>query len=278
MTGSKPYRPQLPDDIWAAVSSYVLSLAARAEPRVTYSSKELLPALSRLASYTFTAGYPLEDAYVLDPITIDQFALHHLSGYNRASRNTMRARARRVSEAILGEDAAATFVALGKAEASRPYRSDQLTGFQAWARHQPTSERRTSALALLALGFGAGLTGAEIINLRLETISFTDTDASITLPSRRVPVLQDWTSSLRMRWDALEGKGWAFRSEQRGGNGNLITDFVSRAGSVPLQARRMRATWLVHHLDACTPLRRLLSIAGLESAAALDRYLAFASP
>jgi hypothetical protein len=70
--------------------------------------------------------------------------------------------------------------------------------------------------------------------------------------------------------------GWVFRSEQRGGNINLITDFISRTGPhVPLQTRRMRATWLIHHLETGTPLKTLLRIAGLQSAEALDRVLPF---
>lgn len=271
------YRPKLPEDVWRAVRPYVLDLAERAEPKVIYKREDLLPALSRLAAYAFRVGYPLEDSYVLDPFSIDQFVLHHLDGYNRASRNTMRARIRRVSEAMLGPDAAATFVALGKAQASRPYSTDEVVGLHAWARHQPSAERSSSALALLALGFGAGLTGAEIVSLRLETIEPGDGGLSVNLPHRRVPIIEEWQSALQQRIDFKDGHGWAFRSEQRGGNANLISDFVSRAGSVPLQTRRMRATWVVHHLDAGTAVRRLLTMAGMSSAEALDRYIPFSS-
>lgn len=271
------YRPKLPEDVWHAIRPYVLDLAERAEPRVPYKREDLLPALSRLAAYAFRVGYPLEDSYVLDPFSIDQFVLHHLVGYNRASRNTMRARVRRVSEAMLGADAAATFVTLGKADAARPYSSDEVVGLHAWARHQPTQERSSSALALLALGIGAGLTGAEIIAQRLEAIEVGPESLSVILPQRRVVVTSEWRPALQARIEFMNGEGWAFRSEQRGGNANLITDFVARAGSVPLQARRMRATWVVHHLDAGTSLRRLLAMAGMSSAEALDRYLPFSA-
>lgn len=273
----RTYRPQLPDDVWRAIRPYVFDLADRAETKVVYKREDLLPALSRLAAYAFRVGYPLEDSYVLDPFSIDQFVLHHLDGYNRASRNTMRARIRRVSEAILGPDAAATLVALGKAEASRPYSPDEVIGLHAWARHQPSAERSSSALALLALGCGAGLTGAEIIALRLEAIETDRPGMFVNLPHRRVPVVDEWQSALQTRIEFKEGYGWAFRSEQRGGNANLISDFVARAGSVPLQTRRMRATWVVHHLDAGTALRRLLTMAGMSSAEALDRYIPFSS-
>lgn len=73
------------------------------------------------------------------------------------------------------------------------------------------------------------------------------------------------------------GSGWAFRADQRGSNVNLITDFVSRTASpMEIQTRRMRAAWLVHHLDAHTSLKYLLRISGLTSAEALDRVLPYA--
>lgn len=53
-----------------------------------------------------------------------------------------------------------------------------------------------------------------------------------------------------------------------------ITDFLTRSRS-PLDVRpvRMRATWLIHHLNAGTPAEEILRISGLKNYAALDRLL-----
>lgn len=271
----RPYRPQLPAEQWAAIEEYVRSVVTRAEPVVIYSARELYPAVTRLVLFSDTSYVPLEDDAVFDPIHIGRFINHHLATYNRASRNTIRARLRRVSEALLGDDAVGKFKALGKAEASRPYTPAELAVLDAWAWQQRTMERRTSAGALLALGLGAGLTGAEIIAARTPDID----DDSVTIhggQARTVPVFSEWMPRVRERTAFLDSGGWMFRAEQHGENVNLITDFVSRNGPiVQLRARRMRATWLAHHLEAGTPLKRLLRIAGLHSAEALDRVLPF---
>jgi integrase len=275
------YRPQMSDAKWEAIAPYVHDVIGRAAPRVSYSDAQLYPAITRLVEFAKDNYVPLEDETAFDPFTIGRFITHHFAGYNRASRNTMRARLRRVSEALLGEDAEGTFKALGKAEASSPYSRSERATLEAWSREQRSEERRTSAGALLSLGLGAGLTGAEIIALRAADIDYRDSGLIVRVGGnhpREVPVLAEWTDHLQRRLLFLGGDGWAFRSDQRGGNINLITDFISRSGAnVPLQALRMRATWIAHHLEAGTPLKRLLRIAGLQSAEALDRILPFVS-
>lgn len=277
-SGGRPYRPQMDAEKWHAIAPYVRSVVERSEPVVSYSAGELFPAITRLVEFAIDLHMPLQDDVVFDPFTVERFSQFHLATYNRASRNSMRARLRRVSEALLGETAAVQTRALGKAAASRPYSARDIATLDGWAQAQPSEERRTSARALLALGFGAGLTGAEIIALRRGDVSVgetTDVSVAGAVP-RVVPMLSDWAEELGHRLTYLGTDGWVFRSEQRGGNINLITDFISRTGPhVPLQTRRMRATWLIHHLEAGTPLKTLLRIAGLQSAEALDRVLPF---
>lgn len=277
-TGKHPYRPQLPTNQWATIAPYVHGVVSRAEPLVTYSAGDLYPAVTRLVAFVHAEHAPLEDDVVFDPFMVGRFINHHLNGYNRASRNTMRARLRRVAEALLGDDAVGKFKALGKTDAVRPYNEAEQATLEAWSRAQTSEERRTSAGALLSLGFGAGLTGAEIIRQRLEDVHIGEV---VTVrvdgeKERVVPVRSGWDAGLRARMAFLHGAGWAFRSDQRGGNANLITDFVSRtAAPFEIQTRRMRATWLVGHLESGTPLKALLRIAGLQSAEALDRLLPF---
>jgi integrase len=275
----RPYRPQMAPEKWEAMAPYVHDIVSRAGLQVTYTARQLYPAVTRLVEFATDNHVPLEDGTVFDPLTIGRFINHHFAGYNRASRNTMRARLRRVSEALLGDEAEGRFKALGKAEASRPYSLPDIASLEAWSRAQTSEERRTSASALLSLGLGAGLTGSEIVHLRATHVENRSGTFVVQVAGdhpRQVPVLAAWTNHLENRLTFLGGDGWVFRSDQHGGNINLITDFVSRSGkNVPLQARRMRATWIVHHLEAGTSLKRLLRIAGLQSAEAFDRILPF---
>lgn len=276
----RPYRPKLPARDWEAIAPFVHDVVARAEPLVTYGARELYPAVTRLTHFARTEYAPLSDSAVFDPYMVNRFVVHHLAGYNRASRNTIRARLRRVSEALLGDAAVGRFKALGKAEAVAPYSVAEQASLEGWSRAQTSAERRTSAAALLSLGFGAGLTGAEITALRVEDISVGAEGLVVHVgrgnEARTVPVRGEWEAGLRARTDHMRGHGWVFRAEQRGNNANLITDFVSRtAAPFEIQTRRMRATWLVTHLECGTPLKTLLRTAGLRSAEALDRVLPY---
>ncbi|KQQ28661.1 hypothetical protein [Frondihabitans sp. Leaf304] len=272
------YRPKLPERDWAAIAPYVHDLVARAEPVVVYSSAELYPAVARLAHYAFIKHIPLNDADVLAPRTLERFIQVYLAEYTPGSKSTMRARIRRVAEAILGGSTSDLIRTFAKTEASRPYSAKDISLLRAWARSMQNDDLTSSSGALLALGFGAGLTGAEIIRQRIEDVSLSERAVIVRgKKSRAVPLNGVWVELLTVRHKILSGTGWAFRTGQQGTNQNLITDFVARSGpQVPLTTRRMRATWLVGHLDAGTRLKPLLRMAGLESAEALDNVLPFA--
>jgi len=139
-----------------------------------------------------------------------------------------------------------------------------------------------NAEVLLALGLGAGLTGREIIDLTVDGIR-EEGDAVVVVVqgerARTVPVLREWDGSLIARRRTSAHSSWAFRQKRETSNRNLISDFVARSqGDVPLQTRRMHATWVVQHLEAGTPLVPLLRAAGLTSPEAFDRFLPFVRP
>lgn len=276
------YTPQMPTAQWETIGPYVREAVRRTAPATPYSEKQLYPAAARLVLYAWgTAGLPLEDDVVFDPGVINRYTQTEATHRSRAGVSTIRARLRRMSEVLLGDDAKGRFHALGKADASRPYSVNETAALLSWAHSQRDPARRSSAKALLALGLGAGLTGQEIIALRLEDICVDDLGVVVAVggdESREVPVLNAWEQPLIQRRQQAGTTGWAFRDGQRGGNVNLVTDFINRAPrpSVQLQTRRMRATWIVEHLSRGTPLRPFMTAAGLRSAEALDRFLPFA--
>lgn len=274
------YTPKIPPEEWQTIKPYTERVVQVTAPLTTYSEKELYPAASRLILFAWaTANLPLEDEVVFAPAQINRFVQHHFGEYGRAGKNTMRARLRRMSEALLGEAASGSFRALGKSDASRPYTDSEIARLLSWVASQPSSERRTSAGALLALGFGVGLTGREIIGLQMEDITADAVGLVIRVRGDRerfVPVHPAWVGLLEERLSS-GASTWAFREGQRGGNVNLVSDFTNRAPrpSVELQTRRMRASWVVGHLTRGTPLDVLMAGAGLQSAEALDRFLPF---
>ncbi|QKS18889.1 hypothetical protein HUN58_02295 [Curtobacterium sp. Csp1] len=227
-----------------------------------------------------TAALPLDTSILFDSATIDEFAHVGLVTYSTSGRSTMRSKLRAVARAVRDEPDDPDEFKIPRSSPVSPYTDSEQAALESWARGQHSDDRRTSAGALLALGLGAGLTGREIVAARRADISH-DADGFIVhvhgAAERTVPVLYVWEHLLQER--AGTADGWLFRSGQAGGNPNLITDFVSRSHQrLTVQARRLRATWLVHHLTIGTPLPTLLPAAGLQSAEALDRLLPFVGP
>jgi hypothetical protein len=57
---------------------------------------------------------------------------------------------------------------------------------------------------------------------------------------------------------------------------NTVTNFVAKTSGIHKpNSQRLRATWIVHHLSAATPVNVLMNAAGVLSLDALTRYIQF---
>ena len=275
------YLPRMDAVYWNHIGDFVRSAVVDAAPGTVYSERELYAAATPLTLWAWqTAAMPLTRDVIFAVRTIERFIAVGLTQYgSKASRNTLRSRLLRISEALLDAAAPPVLRPLGGSDPSAPYSAREVVTLKSWASAQTTAERRSNAEALLALGLGAGLAGREIVNLTIGDIRADDDGVLITVRgvrARVVPVLREWERALVERVGACQDETWAFREQHAGGNRNLITDFVSRSeGKIQLQARRMHATWIVQHLEAGTPLVPLMRAAGLQSPEALDRFFKF---
>ena len=75
-------------------------------------------------------------------------------------------------------------------------------------------------------------------------------------PPQIVPVLRRWEKALEQRAAALKDQEHLFKPGRTGAGKNLISNFVAKAKAdgVHAQTQRMRSTWLVQQMAACTPL------------------------
>lgn len=88
-------------------------------------------------------------------------------------------------------------------------------------------------------------------------------------------MLQQWADELLLD-DAVRAERYIFRPDRQGTWRNVVSNFVS---SVPREVRpqpqRLRATWIVSHLDAGTNVLTLMRAAGVDSLEAFTRYIRF---
>jgi len=274
------YRPMMPANYWAEIAPFVREVVRNAAPGTAYSEKQLYPPTARLALWAWqTASLPLDVEVIFSPSVIDRFAAQGLPQYTKAGRNTMRSRLRRMADVLLGDDREPDrHRPMGNSDPVRPYTQAEQAALYSWATGQPDGERYSSAMTLLALGLGAGLTGSEIARLKIGDIQVDDEGVVVHVVGgrpREVPVLREWEGMLVERVAGRDAGSWAFREGREGENRNLVTDFAARShGEVGLQARRMRATWIVRHIDAGTPVVPLIVAAGFSSLEPLSKFLA----
>jgi len=123
-------------------------------------AKCLLWAAGRLADYGISIGLDPQPRVLLHPSVIERVAAHS-PGLSPSARRTLRTNlrfiARHVVPALRPPDAP-----LPREHAKPPYTPAQVAGFLALAGAQPTTARRMHASALICLGAGAGLTGADL--------------------------------------------------------------------------------------------------------------------
>ena len=271
------YRPRLPDGDWVGIRPFVLSVVSDVESSLPYPSASILNAVTHHVDWcvnTVGLDQDRKDLFRRDVIGAAVAMMPTRQGSTRGRRRSLLLR---VGEALGTIPVPPALPPLAAATPSAPYTPNEVDEVVRWALSQ--SERDgPSALALVALGLGAGLPTRDVAKVRARDVR-ADGEA-IYLDDRVVPVLDDWVDDLgtlarkaSTREEPLFRPGVAWSK-------NVVTVFVSRSlgsGMRP-STQRMRATWLVHHLGSGTPMQDLLSAAGLQSMDALVRYERFLPP
>ena len=277
------YTPQIPAEHWENIEDFVRSAVTRTAPTTPYKANKLFSAVTPFVHWCWKAGHHLDNATIFDRWLIEEFiATACPTTWSAATKGNQRSVIFRVAEAVLGVDARTPrALPLTSADPSRPYGPADMAGLRSWSRSQGTELMRRDATALLAFGAGAGLAAEDIAPLRVGDVTVRD-DGTVTVSvpgrrPRRVTVLAVWeqdAASVAVDRDSDEFlfvPGRAAASTK-----NLCTHFVGRtSGVLKPSSQRLRATWLVHHLTAGTPVKVLLEAAGIGSLNALTRYVQF---
>ena len=149
-----------PPSVSPPAAAFARAAVARCGGLDRERAKNLLWAAGKLADHGIALGLQAEPAVLLHPSVIERFAAHS-PGLSPSARRTLRTNlrfvARRVVPALRVPDAP-----LGRERAKPPYSQAEIAGFLALAAAQPTAGRRMHATALICLGAGAGLTGADL--------------------------------------------------------------------------------------------------------------------
>lgn len=225
-----------------------------------------------------TAGFDpiLEELFTTR--NIERFVTAASETYAKGVLGNVRTRLFRLAERIADpKDRRRPIKPLPAADPATPYSEAEEASLRSWAWTQ-SGERSISAMNLLALGLGAGLSTSEITNLRIADVTQAEhtTLAIGGSRPRLVTMLDAWADELQ----GLDGEPsrFVFRHARKSTGKNVVSHFVSRAaGKVTPQPQRLRATWIVRHLELGTNVVALMAAAGVDSLEAFTRYVQFVS-
>lgn len=207
---------------------------------------------------------------------VEAFVGQGLEGHAPSTKGTYRSVLRQLSAPAHGQRT----IPYPGAPAARPYAPSERTELVSIALAQPKPWRRHSALALLALGIGAGLRSGEIVAARRADVVLWPAgvlcvSVSAATP-RTVPVRPPFDVVLEEL--STTGRGeWLFHPEEAERSyPNFVNDFcryvVRDPDEAVLSAGRCRTSFICDHLAARTPLSVLLEAAGIKEVESLLRY------
>lgn len=244
-----------------------------------YDEATLRTVTARLCRWATDQALPI-DASLFQPSSIERHITEGLPNYKWASRSNVRSILLRMSESLLGEQAARIrHLPIGPSSASEPFTADETAMVRAWASTQKLS-RRTSAAALVGLGAGAGISAGELTAMKVSDVAEDGSSVTVRQGRSRTVVVDPRYRALVKR--ALKGRGsdeWIFSPHRRVSGKNLVSGFVAHnpCESVKISSRRLRATWIVEQLRAGLSPIELRAASGVESLSALDRFLRYAA-
>lgn len=271
------YVPQsLDPESWTQIRDFVRTSVARrfGAGQSQRQAQHALSTMSAFADWVLFTGVAALDESALRENIIDAYTHHRRSEVNGSVAERERKRLRLIAGLRNTPEKRAVATT---ATPSAPYTADEVEGIRRWAQWQPNDYRVGSAQAVAALGLGCGLTLSEMMQLRgSDIVTLVDGLLGVQLPDRTVPALADWNEELAASRGAdLNQFLISADSTQRAGQS--AHDAVKSLGPDSPSPQRMRATWLLAHVEASTNIYSLMAAAGLSAPDFLRRLASFAA-
>jgi integrase len=268
---------RVPPEVWAEISPLARQAASMAGPRGGREATELMSRTAGLLAWCHGQGIDLNPDIVFLPDTLDRYIAQGCADKASGTQSNYRRILRRVAAAVLGP---AFYpprpLPFQQSGPLTPYSRDEEAALVGWSRGLPTARMRDGVVAMLGLGLGAGLEAREIERARADWIEQDARGLTVVVAgdrSRRVPVVRRWEWAGRDAATKSHG-GLLFRSGRaQRKRVSVFTENLPRADAPKLSSQRLRATWIVRHLEARVPVNALAVAAGINSEE-LFRYAA----
>ncbi len=257
-------------------AAFAREVVGTARPATKARAKALLFAASRLGAFASELGIELSPGVALRPEVLERFVVERRRDFSAPTRRTLRTNLRALARALEPYPGPRP-VALPREHAKKPYGPAEISGYLALAAAQPTPARANRATALICLGAGAGLVGADLRSVRGHDVAARSGGVVVEVTGRRprvVPVLSGFHAPLlacaRLAGDGLlmsPGPG------SRNVTGALVGSLAGGTGLPRLELGRLRATWL-SEVARSIGLRAFMDAAGVDCSQRLGDIVA----
>lgn len=269
--------------VWELVGPAARRWAATVPAESGRQAVSRLKPLAQYLAWRVEGGLLIDDPVdVFHPADVERFVTEGCAHLANSSRSAYRSALRTVGEHVVGTEVAcpARTLPVARPAPRKPYSTAEFSALLAGISGLRTAAARHNAMALVALGRGAGLRAGDVAAVVGSDVART-TDGTLVIhvagPGERVvPVVRMWETEVE-RLAELVGHRPMFRSRRSRIGHRDIGQFCARIRfrSAPiLSVTRLRATWIVEHLQAGTPLPVLAAAAGAD-VTQIARYYRF---
>ena len=217
-------------------------------------------AVRGLSRFADSRGIPASWEFLLDYDVIEAFCVAGLAGRACSTRGTYRSALYRLAEAAHGPPGQRATPFPG-ARAPAPYSPAERAELAALAAAQRDPAKRSSALALVVFGIGAGLRPGELVALRGDDIARHGRQVMVHVggPAARVVPVTSRYAGRAPGAGPPRRQRFVFRPGPADrGYKNFVTNFARGLAADPaaprLSLRRARSTFICGHLAAGTPV------------------------
>ena len=265
------YKPSLvPASRWELIRPVVQEVAAKAAPTTFTGAYAVLRASTLFLVWCVEKGEPLDIETLFTEANVEHFVATGMPHLQSHSRNSYRAALRRAGRAAtryaLWSPAPQ---ALGRRSLRAPYQQCEIDWLWEIARTQPSRGRRRAARALMALGYGAGLSLAEIVLFRGRQIRVTEYGVLVEVTGERarvVPALPEAHGDLlAMREEHYDSSVLADVRPSRTAGAGVTSNLVVPEAAPRFDSVRLRTTWMVTLLVRGARLSEVTALAGITS-------------
>lgn len=237
-----------PISLSAEVAGFARAVVEAAAPKNPARAKALLFAAGKLGTFATSVGLDLLPAVVLSSSSIERYIALQAGALGAPTARTVRTNLRAIAKAVLADQGPAP-VALSRERAKAPYAPAQIDAYLALADAQPTTARQMHLGALICLGAGAGLMGADLRAVRGGDVVARSGGVLVAVAGKRprtVPVLARYHERLLAAADVAGARYviGGYSASRRNVSAGLVASVAGGAGLPTLEVGRLRASWL----------------------------------